>query len=82
MSRAKRGPFLICFLSTLSFTPTTSNSSGAGAGSGRITHADLVEHLSNISNPESRGGTFNRSSSFIAQPMVRLIELNLAVGLS
>ena len=65
------GTNLILRVSTFSFTPTTSNSSGAGAGSGRITHADLVEHLSNISNPESRGGTFNRSSSFIAQTMVR-----------
>ena len=60
----------------LSFTPTTSNSSGGAGGANgsisRITHADLVEHLNNLSNPDSRtGGTFNRSASFIAQAMVR-----------
>jgi len=57
-----------------SFTPTTSNSSGGAGGANgsisRITHADLVEHLNNLSNPDSRtGGTFNRSASFIAQAM-------------
>ena len=59
--------------SVFSFTPTTANSSGGtGAGGSRISHADIVEHLNNLSNPALReaggsGGTFNRSASFIEQ---------------